>query len=253
MAQRSCGRALRTVISVVRPLLKLLTRHDWQGGDSFPDGGFVIVANHISHVDPLTLGHFLVESGTPPRFLAKASVLDVPLVGRILAASGQIPVYRGTATASHAFDAAVEAVEAGKAVIIYPEGTITREPRQWPMVGKTGAARVALATSCPVIPVAQWGPERILPPYSKRLRLWPPTTVTVRVGSCVPLDDLRGAELTTEILREATDRIMTAITALLEEIRGERAPAVRYDPQLHALPCIGNPHRPEGPDEARGA
>ncbi len=49
-------------------------------------------------------------------------------------------------------------------MIIYPEGTTTREPDLWPMKGKTGAARLALATGAPVIPVAMWGPERIFDP-----------------------------------------------------------------------------------------
>ena len=50
------------------------------------------------------------------------------------------------ADAANAFRAAVEAVRAGECVAIYPEGTLTRDPDLWPMVGKTGAARVALAT-----------------------------------------------------------------------------------------------------------
>ena len=65
---------------------------------------------------------------------------------------------------------------------IYPEGTITKDPDLWPMIGKTGAARVALETGCPVIPIAQWGPQEILAPYSKRLRLLPPKTVHVLAG-----------------------------------------------------------------------
>ena len=64
-----------------------------------------------------------------------------------------------------AFDAAVEAVEDGECVGVYPEGTITRDPDGWPMRGKTGAARIALATGCPVIPIGQWGAQELLPAY----------------------------------------------------------------------------------------
>ena len=80
----------------------------------------------------------------------------------------QIPVYRMTTDASQAFDAAVEAVQEGECVVVYPEGTITRQPDLWPMTGKTGAARIALAAGVPVVPVAQWGAHQILAPYAKR-------------------------------------------------------------------------------------
>ena len=58
------------------------------------------------------------------------------------------------------YDAAVAAVRKGECVVVYPEGTLTRDPAQWPMTGKSGAARIALETGCPVIPVGQWGPQR---------------------------------------------------------------------------------------------
>ena len=63
---------------------------------------------------------------------------------------------------------AIAAIESGEAVVVYPEGTLTRDPALWPMTGKTGAARIALATGCPVIPMAQWGAQRVLAPYGKR-------------------------------------------------------------------------------------
>ena len=89
----------------------------------------------------------------------------MPVVGWVVRNSGQIPVFRESRDAAEAFRGAVAAIEAGECVAVYAEGTITRDPDMWPMVGKTGAARVALATGCPVIPVAQWGPEQLLPPY----------------------------------------------------------------------------------------
>jgi 1-acyl-sn-glycerol-3-phosphate acyltransferase len=135
----------------------------------------------------------------------------------------------------------VAAVRAGKGVAIYPEGTLTRDPDLWPMRGKTGAARVALETQCPVIPVATWGAHEVLAPYSKRLRLLPRTTMKVRAGAPVALDDLYGREITTEVLLEATARIMAAITAELEVLRGEKAPVVRFDPRSHGVTSIGKP------------
>ena len=58
----------------------------------------------------------------------------------------------------------------GECVVVYPEGTLTRDPDLWPMTGKSGAARIALETGCPVIPVGQWGAQELLPPYAKQAR-----------------------------------------------------------------------------------
>ena len=144
-------------------------------------------------------------------------------------ASGQVPVYRKTGRAADAYRAAVEGVEHGKCIVVFPEGTLTRDPDLWPMVGKTGAARIALASGAPVVPVAQWGAHEILYPYAKRPRLRPRMPVHARAGAPVELDDLRDRPLTPELTREATERIMAAITTLLEEVRGEAAPAERFD------------------------
>jgi len=137
----------------------------------------------------------------------------------------------------------VAAVEKGECVVVYPEGTITRDPDLWPMVGKTGAARIALSTGSPVIPTAQWGAQHILAPYAKKASLFPRKTIHVRVGDPVDLDDLRGEQLTPKVLRDATDRIMAAVTALLEEIREEPGPSERFDPAARHVPLTGNPNR----------
>ncbi|MGH3425161.1 MAG: lysophospholipid acyltransferase family protein [Nocardioidaceae bacterium] len=220
-------RALRFIRFLVRPLLMVFTKRDWRGTEHFPDEGFVLAANHVSHLDPFTFAHFCVDNGIPPRYLAKASVMELPVIGRLVRSSQQIPVYRGSATAAGAFSAAVDAVRKGACIIIYPEGTITRDPDLWPMGGKTGAARVALTTGCPVVPAAQWGPQEILAPYAKRVRLLPRKTMHVLVGPPVELDDLRGRPITAQLLTEATDRIMDAIAAQMSELRGEPVPAER--------------------------
>ena len=110
----------------------------------------------------------------------------------MLRGAGQIPVYRESADASRAFSAAVAAVRDGECVAFYPEATLTRDPDQWPMVGKTGAARVALETGAPVIPVAQWGPQELLAPYAKKPDLFPRKTMHVRAGPPVDLSDFAG-------------------------------------------------------------
>lgn len=241
--------AYRLAVGILRPLLMVLTKRDWQGAEHLPaTGGFVAAPNHLSYFDPLSFAHFMIDNGHPPYFLGKEGVFRVPVVGAILRGAQQIPVYRNTGRAADAFRAAVAAVESGKCVGVYPEGTLTRDPDLWPMVGKTGAARIALATKCPVIPVAQWGPQAVLEPYGKRPRLFPRKTMHLRAGAPVDLTDLYDQPVTGALLREATDRIMAALTVELETIRGEQAPAERFDSRKHGLPETGKFRRPQGDD-----
>ena len=250
--QQPRGWAFGFCVAIAKPLLLLFTKRRWTGGDHIPEtGGCVLAANHISHLDPFTCAHFVYGHGRIVRFLAKAEIFDLPVLGRIVRAAGQIPVHRLTTSASSSYTAAVEAVQAGECVIVYPEGTITRQPDLWPMRGKTGAARIALASGVPVIPVAQWGAQHILPPYTKRPLLLPRKTISMAAGPPVDLDDLRAAPLTPAVLQEATDRIMGDITGLLEGIRGEPAPAERYDPRATGVRPIGNPNAGTHPRDRR--
>lgn len=223
------GPAFRFIVIVMVPLLRSLMKRDWRGGENIPkSGGVVIAANHLSHVDALAFGHFVYGNGRIPRFLAKSGVFKNKFVGGVLRAAKQIPVYRDTADAANALRDAIAAVNAGEAVTVYPEGTITRDPDLWPMTAKSGAARIALATGCPVIPVAQWGPQEILAYTEKRPHLLPRKCMTMLAGPPVDLDDLRALPPTPDTVKEATDRIMEAITELLAKLRGEEPPPTRF-------------------------
>ncbi len=250
MAKQRRGWALALVVALLRRPLMLLTKRDWRGAEHLPtNGGCVLATNHVSELDPIPFGHFVIDNGRLPRFLGKAEVFAVPVIGRIVTSAGQIPVHRKTTDAAKAFSAAVAAVNAGECVVVYPEGTISRDPDLWPMVGKTGAARIALTTGSPIIPCAQWGPNHLLPPYARKPDLLPRKTMHVWAGPPVELSDLQGKPLSPAVLGEATVRIMTAITALLEQIRGQNAPSERFNPRASGVPDIGNPHlrRPQPP------
>ena len=246
MARRRIGAGYRLAVVVIRPLLMALTRRDWRGAEHLPaSGGFIVVVNHVSHADPFTFGHFLYDNGRLPRYLTKSAVFETPIIGWVVRSAQQIPVYRQSEDAAQAYAAAIEALDRGECVAIYPEGTLTRDPGLWPMAGKTGAVRLALATGYPVIPVAQWGAQDILPPYAHRPRLLAGAfrrhASHVWAGPPVDLDAFRGREVTTELLAEATDLVMDAVTGLLAQIRGQQPPAVRWDPRAHSLPRIGDP------------
>jgi 1-acyl-sn-glycerol-3-phosphate acyltransferase len=246
------GWAWVVAVAIVKPLLLLFTKRRWVDGEKIPaEGGCILASNHISHLDPLTFAHFVYDHGRLPRYLAKAGLFDVPVVGAIVRGAGQIPVYRLTTDASQAYRAAVAAVDRGECVVFYPEGTISRDPGLWPMTGKTGAARVALSTGAPVVPVAQWGANHILAPYAKKARLLPRKTIHMKAGDPVDLDDLRGKPLTPDVLREATNRIMDAVTLLLADLRQEDAPVVRFDPRTAGVAEIGNPNAPHKREHGR--
>ena len=241
---QSRGWAFTLGVGILKPPLVTLTRRTWVDGEKIPaTGGCVVVVNHISHADPLTTAHFLYDHGRLPRYLAKSGLFENGALSYFLRSAGQIPVKRLTTDAVGAYGAAVDAVRTGECVVVYPEGTITRDPDLWPMRGKTGAARIALATGCPVIPVAQWGVQDLLAPYAKKPDLFPRKRITYRAGDPVPLDDLLAQPASNQVTHEATERIMAAITALLEEIRGAKAPAVRYDPRATGTAEIGDPNK----------
>lgn len=238
----------RTAQVILIPLLRTVFRHRWQGRENVPrSGGVVVVANHISKIDPVTFGYFVHACGRVPRYLAKAELFEHRWLGRVFVGTEMIPVLRGGEGAASSIEFAVAAVRAGACVVVYPEATITRDPALWPMVGKTGAARIALATGAPVIPVAQWGAHRVLAPYAKKPVLRRRETVYARAGRAVDLDGLRDREADAEVLAAATARIMDAITAELEIIRGERAPAKRFDPRAAGVAEYGDPTRRPDP------
>ena len=230
------GRTIFGVVSLLHALIRPLTHRDWRDQHKIPaEGGVVLVVNHISNVDPLAVGQFVAFSGRWPRFLAKESLFRIPVVGAVIRACGQIPVRRGTAAAQDALTAAVVAVREGRAVVVDAEGTITLDPDLWPMRGRTGAARIALSTDVPVVPVGQWGAQDVM--WGKRIHrphLLPRKTFRLVAGDPVPLDDLRGQPLTAAVLAEATARIMAAVTALVAGLRGEEPPAQPFDPRPSA-------------------
>jgi 1-acyl-sn-glycerol-3-phosphate acyltransferase len=230
--QEPGGQTISTVVRLLNAIMKPLTKREWRYQDKVPQsGGVIFAANHISNADPLAIGQFLAFSGRWPRFLAKASVFEIPLVGRVIAACGQIPVQRDSTQAKDALIAAARAIEQGRALVIYPEGTITRDPDLWPMRGKTGAARLAFTTGCPVVPIGQWGAQELMPGRTPRFpKLFPRKTFRIAVGDPVSLEDLLQKPMTAATLDEATTRIMDAITGLVAELREATPPVDRYDP-----------------------
>jgi 1-acyl-sn-glycerol-3-phosphate acyltransferase len=250
VAQRRLGLWRRVAVMLVVPVMTIWTRCTWTGQDRFPpEGGVIVVANHISHFDPLTLAHYVYKAGRWPRFLGKASLWRLPVIGFLLRKTQQIPVERGSVEAVKSLDALIDALQSGGAVVIYPEGTTTREPQLWPMRGKTGAARLALATGVPVIPVAMWGPQQVFDPRTQKLVLKPRAPVSVTAGPPVDLSRWRDATPTRAVLDEMTDAILLDIQDLLVGLRGGTPPPELFDPPHRRSDT--DPHEPTTETEKR--
>ncbi|HET7013830.1 MAG TPA: lysophospholipid acyltransferase family protein [Streptosporangiaceae bacterium] len=208
-------------------------KHDWQGQEHIPkSGGVIVAANHLSYADVLAVALFCDQAGRYPTFLAKSTLFNIKVLGPILVKLGQLPVYRGQADAALVLRDAERGVENGSCVLFYPESTVTRDPEFWPMVAKTGVARLALATGAPVIPVAHWGAQNVLPYGTFKLRVIPRKTVKVLAGPPVDLSEFEGLPIDSKVMRAATDKIMADVTALLSQLRGEDPPEKPYHPAV---------------------
>jgi 1-acyl-sn-glycerol-3-phosphate acyltransferase len=145
----------------------------------------------------------------------------VPLLGQLLRRLGFISVRRGSADAAGALDEAAEALAAGEAVGLYPEGRLTRDPMMWPERAKTGAVRLALRCDVPIVPVAMLGAHEVL---GRKRR----PQVRTKVGEPIDVRTLMrigpDVEPTPDEIRHGADLVMRALVRLVEDLRGETAP-----------------------------
>ena len=175
-------------------------------------GGVLLAANHVSFLDPVVLALALYDCGRrKARFVALADLFDHPLVGWLLRGTRMIPVARGRGVACMADDASA-ALDAGQAVLVYPEGTIVPPGQTRP--ARPGAGLVALRASVPVLPIASHGLERHrrrLPPLRRR--------VSVVIGPPVDLSPWRG-RLDRQAQLEASAALLASVQALRRNLRG---------------------------------
>jgi len=224
---------IRLCVALIYPLDAVLFRIRWYHLERMPEKGPVlIVINHVSQIDTVLMARLIWQTGRIPRFMIKSGVFELPVVGAIMRGSKQIPVERGTQDAVKSLEAATEALRRGEAVIIYPEGSTTKDPAQWPMQAKTGLARlIQLAPDVPVVPIGQWGAQRHKRADGTRIGRRPlRPLVQATIGE--PLDmsfvaDLPASQTT---LRKVTDQVMTAVRDEVAALRGETPPEAFYKP-----------------------
>lgn len=230
---------IRVLHRIVDGALALLTRREYRCLDRLPhEGGYLVVANHLCSFDAIPTGDLFLGAGISPHVAAKHTLWKVPILRTLLDYMGHVPIHRGAHQADQIVQDCAGIIESGQMLLIFPEGTTTHDPHYWPMTGKLGAARIALRTRCPVIPLAQWGNQFFLPRYSFIPRIWRRPRLQLRFLEPIDYSDLIEESETNAV--ELTERIMSALRAGVAQLRGEEAPATVYD--MHT---DGNPWETE--------
>ncbi len=233
---------IRTLAWILWPWVRLLYRLNVTGKENLPKGtGYVLASNHVTTVDAMAVAFMMFFNlGRAPHFLAKEGLFKTPIVGPVLLACGQIPVFRSGRGNSDPMESAYKVLRAGHVIGIFPEGSLTREPNQWPMRARTGAIRLALETGVPIVPMGQWGTEVVMDTYSSKIFPKPWHKVNMIIGKPIDLSKYHGKKVSVEEMVALSDEVMVEITKIVEQLRGEKAPAKRFVPSEHGLPEHGN-------------
>ena len=233
---------IRTLAWILWPWVRLLYRLNVTGKENLPKGtGYVLASNHVTTIDALAVAFMMFFNlGRAPHFLAKEGLFNTPIVGPVLLACGQIPVFRSGRGNSDPMESAYKVLRAGHVIGIFPEGSLTREPNQWPMRARTGAIRLALETGVPIVPMGQWGTEVVMDTYSSKIFPKPWHKVNMIIGKPIDLSKYHGKKVSVEEMVALSDEVMVEITKIVEQLRGEKAPAKRFVPSEHGLPEHGN-------------
>jgi 1-acyl-sn-glycerol-3-phosphate acyltransferase len=208
---------MRLAETVTLPPIALWFRWRFEGLSHIPAQGPVLVAcNHISYLDPLAHGYFVEKARRRPRFLAKVELYKNPILRAVLRGAKQIPVRRGSGERAPV-EAALAALRAGEVVMVYPEATVTRNEDFSPMQGKTGIARLALASGVPVVPLAVWGTQRVWQRGKRSLRFGRP--IWVKAGPPMDFSVQGDSPARPEVLRTVTDEVMSEVSVLMDDLR----------------------------------
>jgi 1-acyl-sn-glycerol-3-phosphate acyltransferase len=190
-------------------------------------GPLLLAGNHIGIFDPIALVAAARVRRLAPRVMVTNGVFRVPVVGPMLRRCGHIPVDRRNGNGGAASSAALDALRQGSIVAGYPEGRITLDPGMWPERGRSGLARIALATGTAVVPVVQWGAHEVLAwdgggamVRTAVTALWRRPVARVHFGAPV---DLSGLDA-----HAATDRITEALVTELAKLRPDEPGIPRY-------------------------
>jgi 1-acyl-sn-glycerol-3-phosphate acyltransferase len=209
MAAEGAGKMQDVVRAFGAPIQRMLWRVQVEGLHRLPPtGGAILCPNHISFLDSA----FLMM--TVPRrisFVGKAEYMDSWKTKFLFPAMGMIPIDRsGGRSSDAALKAATDALARGDLFGIFPEGTRSRNGLLHK--GHTGAARLALATGCPLFPVGVIGTADIQPPDAKMPKLF--KSASIRIGQPIDTSHYQKRDGDHLVYRELTDELMYEIREL---------------------------------------
>lgn len=255
---RDAPRLWRTLMAVDRAVIALTGRLEVTG--DLPELGrpMLMTANHIGNLDPLVFIAACQKRRVAPRFVATGGLFDTPVLGAAMRRSGHIRADRGKVNAAEAFEHVVASLTKDpRPVLLYPEGRLTLEPDMWPERGKTGAARMALASGATVVPISQWGAHEamcygmvrveglrdlwiLFSSWLRAIRRRP--VLRVHFGAPVDLSDLSVNQVGDAA--RARDRIMRAVTEGLATLRADELGAPRFQDPTRPATTKRSPYRP---------
>ena len=199
-------------------------------------GPFITAATHVTMFDVFVPMVAMFQMGRRPRYMAKAEMGKWPVIGKWFRAVGMQPVPRRSGKAREIEEASVQILTSNHALTIWPEGTVTRDPKKWPMSMKNGAGFIALEASrrvghqIPLFCAVTWGAASI-----NHWWPWPRKNVVMCYDAALDYADLLegasewGESVPEHLADELTRRIRVRMTEIMAEIRGEQAPDGYWD------------------------
>lgn len=200
-------------------ILRTFFSVEYHGLENVPERGPVIIAgNHPSYLDPVLVG---VPVRRPIRFMAWDALFRIPVLGFVISALGAFPVDLRKGKGEAAFQKALEILNAGEAMGIFPEGGRSERGPMGEL--KTGTARLAISTGAPIVPVTIGGASRAWPKWKLLPR---PAKIIVRFHPPILLDPAERAARGDDrnYHQEVMGRVAAAINRSLEPaLRGAEA------------------------------
>jgi 1-acyl-sn-glycerol-3-phosphate acyltransferase len=242
VSKKETAFAFKLTAFIIGSILRLMFRIKTTGLENLPKGGYILVGNHVSYLDPFSFAYSVYyHMKRTPHYFAKESLFRIPIIGKLLPKVGQIPISRsGGKSNEEPLRAAKDFLLAGQVVVVFPEGTLTRDPDLWPMRGKPGAIRMAIELGIPIVPVGQWGVQKVLGNYGKKFRPNPFHVVNVKIGKPLTFEHMSKNDLSTKEVTVAAREVMHAVASIVGELRGETPPETLWDPTTKGQTEIGN-------------
>jgi 1-acyl-sn-glycerol-3-phosphate acyltransferase len=185
-----------------------------EGARNLPaSGGALLTPNHMSVLDPLVVSLACVDRKRAPHFIVLSEIAGRPILGWGLRRLRQVPIKRGLGD-WRAIEDAARVIRSGCIAALFPEGTMGNGSELLP--GRKGAARIALATGAPVVPIGIWGTQERWP--REGIRVGRPLRSRVGVVFGPPIQP-EGDPRSRGDVRALTDRVMTAIGEARAEAR----------------------------------